>query len=139
MRPKKARELIPEVANQMELSPELVGDITSFYWQEIRKNLSALSHQRIHVSGLGDFTIKDWKIDEKIERVESFESSNKLKGMSLMNARFKTAEQLFELKNIKKVILEEKQREEFIKMHKRTLYETKRKHHTDMESKGSDH
>lgn len=139
MRPKKAKELIPEVASTLDLSEEVVKDITQFYWQEIRRSLSSLSHQRVHLSNLGDFIIKDWKIEDKIKRIEAFETSNKLKGMSLLNARFRTAEQLFELRNLKDIMKKEKQREEFIKMHKRNLYETKGKHHTDMEGEGSDH
>jgi nucleoid DNA-binding protein len=136
LRPLKAKTLIPQVAKQLELSEETVKDIITYYWQEIRTSLSSLKHQRIHISNLGDFTIKEWKIEDKIARIENFETANKLKGLQLINARFRTAESLYELHSLKKQIKEESQRAEFIKLHKKTVNETKQ-HHTDLEAQGS--
>lgn len=138
MNPKKAKEFIPDVAKELGLSESLVQDVTSYYWQEIRKNLSSLSHSRIHITNLGDFTVKHWKIDDKILMLEQWEENNRQKGMQQMTARFKTAESLFELKNLKKIMKEEEQRKEFIKLHKTTLNEPKRKRNKIVESKGAD-
>lgn len=118
MRPKKAKVFIPIVASELALPEELVEDIVNYYWQEIRKSLSSLKHNRIHLTNLGDFTIKHWKIDDKIQMLEQWEEKNKLKGMQELTARFKTAETLFDLKNIKKLTEEENQRKDFIKLHK---------------------
>lgn len=118
MRPKKAKEFIPEVASQLLIQQNIVEDVINFYWQEMRKSLSSLKHQRIHVSNLGDFTIKHWKVDDKIKMLEQWEENNKQKGLQQMTARFKTVESLFDLKNIKKIIEEENQRKDFIKLHK---------------------
>lgn len=118
MRPKKAKELIPEVSKKLECSEILVKDVIDFYWQAIRKSLSSLSHSRIHITNLGDFTIKHWKLDDKIDMLQKWEENNKQKGLQQMTARFKTAESLFELYNIKKVLEEETQRKDFIKLHK---------------------
>lgn len=119
MRPRKAKEFIPNVAEQLNLSEELVADVVNFYWQEIRKSLSSLSHSRIHVTNLGDFVTKYWKLDDKIEMLEKWEENNKLKGLQQITTRFKTAENLFDLKNLKKIIEEESQRKDFIKLHKK--------------------
>ena len=119
----------------MNLSEDLIKDVTSYYWQEVRKALSGLKHQRIHITNLGDFTIKHWKIDEKIDMLEKWEENNRLKGLQEMTARFKTAETLFDLKNIKHSLEEENQRKAFIKLHKNTTVtnEPKRKHNKNLE------
>lgn len=135
MRPRKAKEFIPEVAKQTDLSEDAVSSIISYYWREVRKSLSSLKHPRIHVTNLGDFVTKHWKLDDKIDMLEKFEDNNKQKGLQKITARYKTAETLFDLKNLKKLMAEEAQRAEFIKLHKN---ESKREHNKDLEDKGSD-
>lgn len=125
MRPKKAKDFIPEVAKELNLPEELVKDIVLYYWEEIRKSMSSLKHQRIHATNLGDFTIKHWKIDDKIRMLEKWEENNKQKGLQQMTARFKTAETLYDLKHLKKSVEEETQRKEFIKLHKRKSNESR--------------
>jgi hypothetical protein len=138
LKPKKSKELIPEVAKELQVSEHLVKEITEFYWQEIRKSLSSLKHARIHVTNLGDFTIKHWKIDSKIEMLEKFEETNRQKGLQQMTARFKTVETLFDLKAVKKLMDEEKQRKDFIKLHKTKTNESKREYNKTVEEQGSD-
>jgi len=50
--------------------------------------------------------------------LEKFEENNRQKGLQQMTARYKTAETLYDLRNLKKIMEEENQRAEFIKMHK---------------------
>jgi nucleoid DNA-binding protein len=138
LKPKKSKDLIEEVAKQTGISEHLVKEITSFYWQEVRKSLSSLKHARIHITNLGDFTIKHWKIQDKIKMLESFEENNRQKGLQQMTARFKTAETLFDLRAVEKLLQEENQRKDFIKLHKTKSDESKREHNTNLESKGSD-
>jgi nucleoid DNA-binding protein len=138
LKPKKSKDLIEEVAKQTGLSEHLVKEITGFYWQEVRKSLSSLKHARIHVTNLGDFTIKHWKIADKINLLENFEENNRQKGLQQMTARFKTAETLFDLKAVQKLLEEENQRKDFIKLHKTKSDESKREHNTNLESKGTD-
>jgi len=133
LRPRKAKEFIPKTAEKVGLPENLVEDVIDFYWQEVRKNLSGLKHQRVHITNLGDFVIKHWKIDGKIEGFEKWEETNKQKGMQQIAARFKTAESLFDLKAIKKIIEEEGQRKDFIKLHKKSSNVTKEKHNPDLE------
>lgn len=138
LRPRKAKDFIPEVANQLSLSEKLIEDVVAFYWQEVRKSLSSLKHNRIHITNLGDFTIKHWKIDEKVKMLEKWEENNKQKGMQQMTARFKTAETLFDLKSLKTIMEGENQRKDFIKLHKSKSNEPKRKHNKNMEEQGAD-
>ena len=138
MKPRKSKELIPIVAEELGLSQQMVSDVTSFYWQEIRKSLSSLKHARIHVTNLGDFTIKHWKLDDKIEKLETFKENFRQKGLQEIVTRFRTDETLFDLKAIKALMEEEKQRKDFIKLHKTKSNESKREHNQDMENQGSD-
>ena len=138
LNPKKAKEFIPDIAKAIEVSEELVDAVVRFYWQEVRKSLSSLKHSRVHVTILGDFMVKHWKIDEKINRLEQWEESNRQKGLQQMTARFKTAENLFDLKNLKKLMGEEEQRKDFIKLHKKKKDEPKGKSNKSLESKGTD-
>jgi nucleoid DNA-binding protein len=134
LKPKKAKELIPAVAAEVKLPEQVVKDIVYTYWQEIRKSLSALKHNRVHITNLGDFSVMHWKIDDKIKMLEQFEENNKLKGMQQMTARFRTVELVYSLKEIKKQVEQEQQRKEFIKTHKRLANESKGEHNQDMES-----
>jgi nucleoid DNA-binding protein len=138
LKPTKAKTFIPKVANDTGVSEDAVAAVIGFYWQEVRKSLSCLKHPRIHLTNLGDFVIKHWKIDEKIEKLERFEEYNRQKGLQQMTARFKTVETLFDLKALKQIIEEEKQRAEFIKLHKTKTHVSKGERNQTLEDQGSD-
>jgi nucleoid DNA-binding protein len=137
LRPKKAKELIPKVAAELNLPEQMVKDITDFYWGEIRKSLSGLKHNRVHLTNLGDFTIKHWKLDDKIQMLETFKENFKQRGLQETVTRFRTDEKIFDLKAIKLKIEEENERRDFIKLHKTQIHESKREHNQDMEEQGS--
>jgi hypothetical protein len=139
LNPKKAKELIKPTAEITSHSEDLVNAIISFYWGEVRKSLSSLKHSRIHLTNLGDFKVKHWKIDERIKALEAWEETNKQKGLQQITARFKIAENLFNLKSLNKLIQEENQRKDFIKLHKtKANVKSKKKHNKDMEEQRSD-
>lgn len=133
MRPKKAKQLLPEVAEKVDLPEQAVKDIIDFYWQEVRKSLSSLKHSRVHITNLGDFTIKHWKLDDRITMIEKFKENFKQKGLQEIVTRFRTDETLFDLKAIKKMMEEEQQRKDFIKLHKTQSHEPTREHNKDLE------
>lgn len=134
LNPKKAKRDIGSVAKELDIPENVVKDVVDFYWREVRRNLSSLSYPRIHITNLGDFTIKHWKLDDIIEKHEKFEEVNRQRGLQQITARFKTAENLFELKKIKRLINEEKDRKEFVKVEKQLNHEIKqRKHNKDLE------
>jgi flagellar biosynthesis regulator FlbT len=87
---------------------------------------------------LGDFTIKHWKLDDKIDKLENFKENFRQRGLQEIVTRFRTDETLFDLKAIKVLMDEEKQRKDFIKLHKTKSDESKREHNQDMEEQGSD-
>lgn len=134
LHPKKAKRDVGNVANELGLSESVVKDVVDYYWREVRRSLSSLAYPRIHITNLGNFTIKHWKLDDMIDKHEKFEESNKQRGMQQMTARFKTAENLFALRNMKRLIDEEKDRKELVKVTKQLDYEIKqKKHNQDME------
>lgn len=133
LRPKKAKLYIPEVAIKLSLPETLIEDVVNFYWQEVRKSLSGLGYPRVHISNLGDFTIKHWKLDDRIQMLERWEENNKQKGLQQMTARFKTVETLFSLNEIKKSIAEEEQRKDFIKLHKKHNHVSKKQCNKNLE------
>jgi hypothetical protein len=138
LNPKKAKDLIKPTAEITLHSEDLINAVVSFYWAEVRKSLSGLKHSRIHITNLGDFTIKHWKIEDKIKSLEAWEETNKQKGLQQITARFKVAENLFDLKNLNKLIQEESQRKDFIKLHKtKANVKSRKKHNKDMEEQGS--
>ena len=133
MRPKKAKQLFPEVAEIVNLPEQVVKDITEFYWQEVRKSLSSLKHSRVHITNLGDFTIKHWKLDDRIAMIEKFKENFKQKGLQEIVTRFRTDETLFDLKAIKEMMEEEQKRKELIKTYKIQSHESTGEHNKDME------
>jgi len=69
--PKKHSEIVKQLANELSLDEELVQDVTSFYWKNIRQNVSNLTHERITIRGLGDFRIKRKKVQELLDKYNS--------------------------------------------------------------------
>ena len=123
LRPKKSKELIPQLAKDLQVSQTLVEDVTSHYWSTVRESLSRMKHIRVHVTNLGDFVCKHWLIDKELERLENFEDRNHQLGFQKVSARFKNAEKIYDLKQLKKIAEEEMQRKEFIKTHKKNRHE----------------
>lgn len=125
MRPRKAKEFIPVTSEKVGVDQSLVEDVILFYWQEVRKNLSSLAHVRIHLTNLGDFTIKHWKLDEKLESLSNWKALNEERGKEKLNERYKVEENLTNLRDVKQLLDEENQRKDFIKLHKKKSNETR--------------
>jgi len=70
--PKKARQLIPDVAQKLDLAETLVDDVVSFYWKEVRKSITGLRHHSVYVETLGTFKAKSWKLDGLRKKYDDF-------------------------------------------------------------------
>jgi hypothetical protein len=75
--PKKAKEFKKPVAEDLNLSEELVNDVINFYWEKVRKLITTVDENSVEILNLGTFKLKTWKIDETtstykniIERLE---------------------------------------------------------------------
>lgn len=70
MVPRKTVELIKPTAEATNVSIELVQDLLSFYWIEVRKAIIEMRGHNIFVDSLGTFRMKFWKVPEVIEKYE---------------------------------------------------------------------
>lgn len=71
MVPKKTKEFRKITAANTGYSEDLVNALIDFYWHKLRIALSNLVYQKILISKLGTFNIRDWKLDETIENYEN--------------------------------------------------------------------
>lgn len=116
MYPKKSKDLIPRVASELSLPEDLVKDFVKFYWEKVRASLSSLEHVKVHVHNLGDFNIKHWKIDETIASYQKYDEKKENEGKF---NKYDNVTTVAKLHHLKEMINEEKQKSDFIKLHKR--------------------
>lgn len=111
MIPKKPNILIKEVSEDLELSEDLVDKFISFYYKDIRKQLSELNHIRINLDGLGQMVIKPKtisklidKCNNKINKANTYEFSgyfNKKKLESRLESLYIIEKKIEDFKTIK--------------------------------------
>ena len=123
MRPKKSKDLIPATAIKCDVSEEEARAVIDHYYQEVREALSSLSNIRVHLSNLGDFTIKHWLIDGQIKKVECQVNKRSPESDLTKVAALK----LYQLNVAKASIEEEQQRKDYIHNHKRVTHEIKQR------------
>lgn len=68
MIPKKPQVIIKQVAEELNVPQALIDDLVSFYYKEVRKNLSSLEHPKVNLVGLGDFIILKRSVDRLTDR-----------------------------------------------------------------------
>ena len=71
MNPKKHKEFNKGIADELQIHPEVVDDFISFYYSQLRKELSNLSAVNIYVQGLVTFSLKKTKLEKSIKRKKS--------------------------------------------------------------------
>lgn len=71
MNPKKYKEFKEGIADELKIHPDVVDDFISFYYNQIRLNLSNLSATHIWVQGLGTFSMKKAKLEKSIKKKKS--------------------------------------------------------------------
>jgi len=57
MIPRKPKDLYKQVAEDMNISETLVDNFMTFYYKEVRKNLTELKYSKINLDGLGVMTL----------------------------------------------------------------------------------
>ena len=68
MIPKKPDTLFKKVAEELEISEDLIDKFVSFYYKDVRKQLTELNHTRINLDGLGHMVIKTKTVGILIEK-----------------------------------------------------------------------
>lgn len=118
MRPIKAKDLIVSTALENNLPVDVVNEIIRTYWKDVRTALSDLKAPRVHVSNLGDFTLKHWTIEEQKHRVLKTleycgDNPRKINVIAQLNIKYEL------ICNVEQMYVEEMQRKDFIKAHKK--------------------
>jgi len=70
LNPKKPSDIFPIVAEAANAKEQLVEDIVSFYWKEVRDTLVNCKSHNVFIDGLGTFKAKPWKLPEVILKYE---------------------------------------------------------------------
>jgi hypothetical protein len=71
MIPKKPNLLYKQVAEEMNISEVLVDNFMTFYYKEVRKNLSEINYTKINIDGLGIMAVKPRTVDGLIDKYKS--------------------------------------------------------------------
>lgn len=121
MKPKKAKEFIPQVAKELNLSEDIVEAVTSSYWREVWVSLTNLVDIKVHVHNFGDFNIKHWRLDPELQKLHAIQSTSTLKAPQRYKAGLKVAESIELINNLKDKLEDERQRKEFTKEHRQAM------------------
>lgn len=68
MNPKKVKDFTEEVAEKLNLDKELVEDLTTFFWEQVRENLSKLSATHIQLYKFGIFRSRPKQIKKQLKK-----------------------------------------------------------------------
>jgi len=68
LNPKHYKNFYDDIAEEAEVHKDLVRDFVYFFYDRVRKNLSNLTHTKIHLPNLGTFSIRVGKLKKSIKR-----------------------------------------------------------------------
>ena len=116
MIPRKPKDLYKQVAEDMNISETLVDNFMTFYYKEVRKNLTELKYSKINLDGLGVMTVKPKTVEGLIGKYTCrFKKLNTDTFTSYFNKK-RIETKLDRLNNIKGILDQEKQlKEKFLK------------------------
>jgi hypothetical protein len=106
MIPKKPKQIVKIVSEELDLSQELVDDLTTFYYKTLRNKLSELEELRVNAPGLGHFLIRNSAVTSTIKRFELIKNSLGDATFSNYHKRKLVQARLDKLYNIKEKIQE---------------------------------
>jgi hypothetical protein len=116
MIPKKPIILYKQVAEDLNQSESLVDTFMTFYYKEVRKLLSNLSHTKINIDGLGQMVVKERTIDGLINKYNARVNKATTNTFSNYFDKKNLEAKLEKMNNIKIVLQQEKQlKDKFLK------------------------
>jgi len=116
MIPKKPIILYKQVAEDLNQSESLVDTFMTFYYKEVRKLLSNLSHTKINIDGLGQMVVKERTIDGLINKYNARVNKATTNTFSNYFDKKNLEVKLEKMNNIKIVLQQEKQlKDKFLK------------------------
>jgi nucleoid DNA-binding protein len=116
MIPKKPNILYKEIAEENDISENLVDALIGFYYKDVRKELSGLTHTRVNIDGLGQFVVKARTVDALILKCERIiAKTDNYKFSSYFNKK-RLESKLEDLRAIKvKLDADKEKKQEFLK------------------------
>lgn len=70
MYPKKPNLIIKQTAEELNISESKVDAVVSFYYKELRKELSLLRELKVNVPNLGYFQIRPSRVNKSIKKMQ---------------------------------------------------------------------
>jgi len=99
----KFNQALEDVAKEIGVHKDVVDDLVTFYYSEVRKSLSNITHNKITVSNLGTFSLRKNKLIKAIKRqkdilgnlekmtFDGYDKSVPIKEKIMTRKRFSTA------------------------------------------------
>jgi nucleoid DNA-binding protein len=115
LNPKKPKNILKDLHEDLELNQTLVNDVIDFYWNNVRKSISSVVYPRINIENFGVFEVKLKNITGTIIKYEH--TLNSFKGDTFTKyQRYQAIKSRLDiLLNTKETLLEERKRKETIK------------------------
>tara|TARA_R100001463_G_C3469477_1_gene215742 strand:+ start:390 stop:758 length:369 start_codon:yes stop_codon:yes gene_type:complete len=112
MKPKKASILYQQIAEEKDLSKNLIENLVEFYYKNVRTLLSELYHPRINITGLGLFIARKNSVNKAIPKFEKYLKNHDTSTYSAYYNKKLLEERIESLYSIKEQIELEKIRKE---------------------------
>lgn len=111
MKPKKVKDLIPQLAKKLQLSEAEIKSVLDVYWDKVRKNLSSLENNHVYLKGLGTFYMRASSVEKQLKMNENiinkYTQNPTAGGLAIINNVLKD--------NLKLDVAKERLKEEAIK------------------------
>jgi len=112
LNPKKTKELCKLTSQELGLSEELVRDVIDMYWKEVHDSISDMRHPFISVYGLGTFKVKEWKLQESLDKYERLLTNNDGENFQRMAIRYELLARIEKIKRAQELLKTHKEKKE---------------------------
>jgi hypothetical protein len=120
MNPKKSNKLYIQVAEDLNITEDLVEAITEFYYKEVKNLMTNLLEPRINVEGLGHFTTRSIVVNKSIDKISKVLETHDTSTFKAYHNKKAMEIKLNALSKLKiKIDLEINRRNEFNKLNKK--------------------
>ena len=118
MIPKKPKILYKQLAEESNLNETLIDNLITFYYKEIRSEMSALTHTKIYIDGLGQFVVKARTVDNLILKYERIIAKADNYSFSSYHNKIRLTTRLEELNAVKLKLQEDKSKKQIFLIEK---------------------
>jgi len=118
MIPKKPKLLYKQLAEETNLNETLIDNLITFYYKEVRSEMSALNHTKIYIDGLGQFIVKSRTVDNLILKYERIIAKADNYSFSSYHNKIRLTTRLEELNAVKLKLQEDKSKKQIFLIEK---------------------